>query len=182
MANKLDQILVVDVESTCWEEEPPKGEKSEIIEIGVCVINVPTLERVIKQSIFVRPVESTVSRYCTNLTSLTQENLENGLLFRSACAILKEHYRSKKIAWASWGDYDRKQFGRVCERQKVDYPFGPTHLNVKTLFALQQGLQREVGMAEALQRLGMPLEGRHHSGMDDAWNIAALLCYTVFSR
>jgi inhibitor of KinA sporulation pathway (predicted exonuclease) len=30
-------------------------------------------------------------------------------------------------------------------------------------------------MAEALAIAGMPLEGRHHSGADDAWNIAALV-------
>jgi inhibitor of KinA sporulation pathway (predicted exonuclease) len=30
-------------------------------------------------------------------------------------------------------------------------------------------------MAQALQVAGLPLEGRHHSGADDAWNIAALI-------
>jgi inhibitor of KinA sporulation pathway (predicted exonuclease) len=30
-------------------------------------------------------------------------------------------------------------------------------------------------MARALQIAGLPLEGRHHSGADDAWNIAALI-------
>jgi inhibitor of KinA sporulation pathway (predicted exonuclease) len=29
-------------------------------------------------------------------------------------------------------------------------------------------------MAQALQLAGLPLEGRHHRGVDDAWNIAAL--------
>jgi inhibitor of KinA sporulation pathway (predicted exonuclease) len=37
MARRLDQILVVDVESTCWEGEPPDGQEPEIIEIGLCV-------------------------------------------------------------------------------------------------------------------------------------------------
>ncbi len=30
MARKLDQILVVDVEATCWEGQPPPGQESEI--------------------------------------------------------------------------------------------------------------------------------------------------------
>jgi inhibitor of KinA sporulation pathway (predicted exonuclease) len=30
-------------------------------------------------------------------------------------------------------------------------------------------------MAGALEFAGLPLEGRHHSGEDDAWNIAALV-------
>ncbi len=30
-------------------------------------------------------------------------------------------------------------------------------------------------MAQALDTAGLPLEGRHHRGEDDAWNIAALV-------
>ena len=32
MAGKLDQIIVVDVESICWEERPPEPEASEVAE------------------------------------------------------------------------------------------------------------------------------------------------------
>ncbi|GAA2642620.1 hypothetical protein [Nonomuraea recticatena] len=35
------------------------------------------------------------------------------------------------------------------------------------------------GMAQALQVAGLPLEGRHHRGEDDAWNIAALTLHLV---
>lgn len=34
MARKLDRILVVDVEATCWEGDPPPGQISAIIEKG----------------------------------------------------------------------------------------------------------------------------------------------------
>ena len=57
--------------------------------------------------------------------------------------------------------------------------FGPTHLNVKNLAAVSYGWSREVGMSEALRRLGLPLEGTHHRGGDDAWNIAGLLCHLL---
>lgn len=36
----LDKVLVIDLEATCWENEPPKGQKSEIIEIGVALVDV----------------------------------------------------------------------------------------------------------------------------------------------
>ena len=55
------------------------------------------------------------------------------------------------------------------------YPFGPSHINVKTLFALKQKLPHELGMDEALQKLGIPLEGVHHRGKDDANNIAKIV-------
>ena len=75
MAKLLDTILVVDVESTCWDGPPPAGQISEIIEIGVCTLDVPSLRRVEKRSLLVKPVRSAVSEFCTRLTTLTAEQL-----------------------------------------------------------------------------------------------------------
>jgi inhibitor of KinA sporulation pathway (predicted exonuclease) len=175
MARKLDRILVTDVEATCWEGDPPPGERSEIIEIGLCVLDAATLERVERRDLLVRPVRSTVSAYCTQLTTLTQSDVEGGLALAEACRILAQEHQAGARLWASYGDYDRKQFERNCAGFGVSYPFGPTHLNIKNLAAVAHGWPREVGMSEALRRLGLPLEGVHHRGGDDAWNIAAIL-------
>jgi inhibitor of KinA sporulation pathway (predicted exonuclease) len=175
VAKKLDHILVVDVEATCWDGEPPPGQESEIIEIGVCVLEVTTGQRSHKQSMLVRPERSQVSAYCTQLTSLTQEQVERGLTFHAACTLLQNHYSSKSRVWASYGDYDRRQFEQQCASFNVDYPFGHTHINIKNLFALSRGLREEVGMAKALELLQRPLEGTPHRAGDDAWNIAGIL-------
>ena len=78
--------------------------------------------------------------------------------------------------WASWGDYDRRQFERVCKDLKFGYPFGPSHLNVKSLFAAAVGSGHEMGLDGAYKQLGLIMEGTHHRGDDDAWNIAGILC------
>lgn len=41
MSINLDKILVIDVESTCWEREPPPGQRSEIIEVGITLFDIP---------------------------------------------------------------------------------------------------------------------------------------------
>ena len=176
MAKRLDQILVIDLESTCWEGPPPPGQVSEIIEIGVCVVEVASLERVEKRSLLIKPVQSEVSEFCTRLTTLTADHLKEAGSLADATRILKKEFFSQERLWASWGDYDRRQFERVCKEQGVGYPFGISHLNVKTLFAVALGSQRELGLDEAYARLGLPLEGTHHRGADDAWNIAGVLC------
>jgi inhibitor of KinA sporulation pathway (predicted exonuclease) len=177
MAKLLDRILVIDVESTCWAPgEQPAGAESEIIEIGVAEVDVASAAVVGSASILVRPERSSVSRFCTELTTLTQEQVREGTSFQAACATLRKQYKSDLRAWASYGDYDRSQFERQCGAANVRYPFGKTHLNVKNLFALVHTLPREVGMSEALGRLGLSLEGTHHRGGDDAKNIARLLC------
>jgi inhibitor of KinA sporulation pathway (predicted exonuclease) len=176
MAKRLDHILVIDIESTCWEGGfPPKGEANDIIEIGLTPLELHTGRRLEKRSILVKPERSKVSPFCTSLTTLTQEQVDGGILFKDACKILETEYHSQERLWASYGDYDRRQFDKQCRDEGVRYPFGPSHLNVKTLFAVGRGLQTEVGLPQAMALLGLTLEGTHHRGHDDAWNIAAVL-------
>lgn len=170
-------LNVVDVEATCWQGEPPAGQRSEIIEIGLTVVDPGAGERLAKHRILVRPEHSEVSAFCTELTGLTQADVDGGTDFAAACRILATEHHAGKRAWASWGDYDRKQFGRQCDAGQGEYPFGQRHLNAKTLFATAYALPRPVGMAKALRHAGLPLEGRHHRGDDDAWNIAALVLH-----
>lgn len=170
-----DKILIIDIEATCWQETPPPGQQSEIIEIGACLLNVVTGQIEGKRSILVKPTRSKVSPFCTQLTTLTQEQVEEGILFSQACTILETDYSSKQRVWASYGDYDRRQFESQCASFGVPYPFGAEHINIKKLFAAQTNWKKQVGMAQALKKLNLPLEGTHHRGHDDAWNIARIL-------
>lgn len=176
MARRLDVILVVDVESTCWDGAPPPGQMSEIIEIGVCPVDVKTLTRIEKRSILVKPQKSEISEFCTSLTALSPEMFVDAGRLADAVRILKKEFLSKDRLWASWGDYDRRQFERVCQEQGAGFPFGPSHLNVKSLFATAIGHDHELGLGGAYAKLGLEMEGTHHRGDDDAWNIAGLLC------
>ncbi|MGK4004368.1 3'-5' exonuclease [Sorangium sp. So ce1036] len=181
MAKRLDLILVVDVESTCWEGDPPRDQENEIIEIGVCTLEVASGRRRDRRSILVRPERSVVSPFCTSLTTLTQEQVDAGVSFKEACAVLRGELKAQDRLWASYGDYDRRMFERQCEARGVPFPFGPSHLNVKSLFAVTYALSREIGMAEALERVGLPLVGTHHRGDDDAYNIAGLLAHLLLA-
>lgn len=176
MARTLDEVLVVDLESTCWDGAPPSEQKSEIIEIGLCRVDLKTLKRTEKRSILIKPIRSTVSEFCTKLTTITPNMLADAGTLADAVKILKKEYSCKDRLWASWGDYDRRQFERVCRDQNVGYPFGPSHLNVKSLFAAAIGSSHELGLDGAYEHLGLEMTGTHHRGDDDAWNIAQILC------
>ncbi len=175
MVRLLDIINVIDIESTCWNGKTPDGQVSEIIEIGICTFDVNNLEPLEKHSIIVRPTRSRISKFCTELTTLTQEDVDKGISFSDACDILKNRFTSGRRIWGSYGDYDRKMFIRQCKEMGIPYPLNDTHLNIKTLFAVSNGLKREIGMSGALKILEIPLEGIHHRGVDDAWNIAVIL-------
>jgi len=175
LTRKYDQLIVIDIECTCWDGPIPPGEENEIIEIGVCRLRSSNWERYDKRSILVKPERSTVSPFCTALTTLTPEQVEAGVSFAQACALLEKEYKTRQRIWASYGDYDRQMFERQCAARGVAYPFSATHLNIKTLFTLLRGMRHDVGMAQALQLLELPLEGTHHRGDDDAWNTALVL-------
>ncbi|MBB5076300.1 3'-5' exonuclease [Nonomuraea endophytica] len=174
----MDHFLnVVDVEATCWPGSPPPGMVSEIIEIGLTVVDLAAGERLSRHGIVVKPARSTVSPFCTELTGLTEDEVGRGVPFAEACRILAADHKAGSRPWASWGDYDRKQFTRQCAATGTRYPFSRDHTNAKLPFTAAHGLRKRPGMAQALTIAGLPLEGRHHRGEDDAWNIAALILH-----
>jgi inhibitor of KinA sporulation pathway (predicted exonuclease) len=170
-------LNVVDVEATCWARNQPPGAVSEIIEIGLTVVDLTTAERLARHRILVRPARSTVSEFCTELTGLTQHEVDGGVSFAEACRLLAAEHHAGSRPWASWGDYDRNQFTRQCRDTRTPYPFGRHHTNAKAAFTEAYGLRKRPGMAQALEFAGRRLEGRHHRGEDDAWNIAGLVLH-----
>ncbi len=176
MARVLDKIVIVDVEATCWDGANPEGMENDIIEVGVCLLDMETGEVTDNRGILVKPERSVISPFCTELTTITQDMVDKeGITFKQACAIPRKEYLSQSRAWASFGAYDLKQFQRQCTAMNIGFPFGPSHINVKTLFALKKRLGHEQGMAGALGILDLQLEGTHHRGVDDAKNIAKIL-------
>ena len=182
MAKMLDKILVVDLEATCWEGDPSPGETSEIIEIGICTLDVHSGERSDKRGILVKPQHSSLSDYCMQLTTIHPEMLEHAPSFRQACRLLREKYLSDRRTWASYGNYDRLMMAEQCKEMEVPYPFGRSHINVKNLLALHFGLDQEVDLERGTALVDLPFEGTIHRGVDDAWNIAAVLSRVLLGR
>ena len=180
MAKTLDVILVIDVESTCWEGYPPPGQMTEIIEVGLCLVDTASLERLEKRSLMVRPQKSTVSAFCTELTGITQEMLADAPAFPEAMEALREAMLVGRwgVVWGSWGLFDQTQLRRDCDFHGVEYPM-PEHMNLKNVFSAAQGRRKRYGMSKALRLCGLGLEGSHHRALDDAKNIARLLPWIV---
>lgn len=181
MAKLERQALIIDVESTCWEppEFQPANEISEIIEIGIAVVDLDTLEMIVNDSIIVKPQRSKLSKFCTKLTTLTPEMVANGFRFQAACELLRSKYLSDKRVFASWGDYDRKQFSQNCQDYNVKYPFGPRHMNLRNMFTVLHGLDKEPEVPAAVTMVGGTFDGTAHRGIDDAKNIATIFSNTL---
>ena len=179
---RFDSIVVVDVESTCWETKGEQGNQPmEIIEIGACILDVETFEISRKKSYIVRPKFSKISEFCTKLTGYTWDDVKIGMPFENACNKLAKEFGTRNRVWASWGDYDRSHFERECRSKKARYPFSDGHINISALFILMMGLKKRVSVANALKAIGNEFEGTPHKGCDDAWNTAKILRHLLES-
>ncbi len=171
-------ILVIDLEATCDDGGVLPPADMEIIEIGAVWASPNGSPHECFQT-FVQPVlNPQLTPFCRELTRIRQEDVTAAPRFPQAAAALAKfaalHAGGQRL-WGSWGRYDLTQFGRDCARHGVVDPLaGFEHLNLKRSFAQARGI-KEVGMAQALQLVGLALEGTHHRGLDDARNIARLL-------
>lgn len=171
-----DKVLVIDLECSCWRGAPPEGQRQEIIEIGICMLDFNTREISNKQGILIKNHQSEISPFCTELTSITQDMIDkDGVEFDEACKILRNYYKSEKRLWFSWGNFDRTQFIADCKQRGVSYPLSDYHFNAKSLYGFKYKLKNEPGLQRALKHAGMTFEGYHHRGVDDAVNIARLV-------
>ncbi|MCX7596777.1 MAG: exonuclease domain-containing protein [Fischerella sp.] len=169
-------FLIVDVEATCSNDNSIPRSETEIIEIGAVMLNGETwiIESEFQQ--FIRPVRHPqLTNFCTQLTTIRQEDVDAASTFPEVISRFQEWvYSFPNPIFCSWGDYDKNQFIRDCKFHKVPYPFSSEHRNIKKEFSEYCGVSQKFSMAEALQYLGIELQGIHHRGIDDARNIAAI--------
>lgn len=172
---RYDHLIICDLEATCWPtKEESARNTSEIIEIGVVLLNLRTRQIEKSQGIIVKPVQSKVSEFCTQLTTLTQEQCDAGIEYDKAYDILIDEYDSLNTPWISYGDYDRTMFERQSARWSVPTPMSKSHVNIKLLYTLMSKEHKALGMDRALKALNIPLVGTHHRGIDDALNITKI--------
>jgi len=176
-------INIIDIEATCWDNEKErKGQPNETIEIGITEVDLFDLKTYRNDGIYILPDNSFVSEFCTKLTGITPEKIaKDGIMFENAVRQLKTDFRIHKRHWVSWGDYDKGQLQRDCDRHNLEYykVFFQRHTNFKTVFAMLHGLRRELGVGAALHHVGLKFIGNPHSGKDDAYNIAMLYIHTL---
>lgn len=170
--------LVVDVEATCDKDHGIPRDRTEIIEIGAVLVDRETLTPSGEFQTFVRPMlHPRLTAFCTDLTSITQDDVRAAPTFRAAMDAL-ERWLPGPVTMASWGAYDQAQFRRQARRAQLRLPWGVEHFNIKEAFARRMG-GRPMGVGAALRRVGLSFEGTAHRGIDDARNIVRLLPFAL---
>lgn len=184
-------LLVIDLEATCWklndpeapredESVPGSGVINEIIEIGAVLLDGESLQ--VKNSFqsFIRPRYFPIlSDFCKELTSITEQDISGAPDLFSTLMVFTDAFglngNETDPIFCSWGMYDKKQLQRDCSRCNVPYPFAEdNHVNLKQVISKALN-KKHLGMAKALNVLGLDLKGTHHRGIYDAYNICRIV-------
>lgn len=170
---RLDRLLFVDLELTCWQGTPPPGQESEIIEVGVAEVDtgVPRITRSTRW--LVRPVKSEVSDYCADLTGITAEDVRrHGRPLSEVFGSLRKDWGPGRKAWYAWGADRILMDDAVAGAGLAGHPFSPGFVDLAQLYTTLRGCGQRVALEEALVCEGLEPEGRRHSAEGDAIDAA----------
>ncbi len=169
-------FLIVDLEATCCDRGNIPRHEMEIIEIGAVILNRENWEIDSEFQTFIKPVRhSNLTNFCTELTTIRQQDVENAPEFAEVMKNFQGWIDSfPNYIFCSWGNYDKTQFIQDCKFHNISYPFNSEHRNIKKEFSEYIVTSKSFGMAQALNHLNIELKGTHHRGIDDARNIASI--------
>ena len=156
------RYVIVDLEATCWQERTDRS-RMEIIEIGAALFQTSAGPIVKEFGRYVKPIVSPkLSSFCTELTSIRQEDVNQADYFWTVFPEFLEWIGFEPFVLCSWGAYDLNQFQADCQRHSIPFPTAfEKHINLKKEFARWKNI-RPCGMKAALNLMKIPLVGQHH--------------------
>ena len=171
------RILSLDLELN---QDPSSGPK--IIEIGACVGDISTGEVIESYSAFVNPRQKLLN-HIIKLTSITQEQVDNGLTLEDAYLGMEALARKYDCLTMPivWGMGDGHALRQELPAH-IEWAFGRRELDVKAVFqAYQMAFAQKVqaGLAKAMTRLGLTFKGKKHRAIDDAINTFIIYCELI---
>lgn len=178
-------VVIFDIEASCEDRKLNNHYPMECIEIGA--VKIKDRKIVEEFQTFIKPSKVTqLTPFCTNLTGIKFEDLENAPSFGDA---MLEFYKFfKDCCIYSCGEFDKKFLIRELEEKKPSYEendklekcfnyktliseIAGSHKNLKPYFARITG-KREGGMVYMSKQLNIALNGSHHRALDDSKNLA----------
>ena len=173
-----DWLAVIDLESTC--DEPANPAPQEVIELPCVLLNLRTLELCSSCRSYVRPTEHPkLSEFCTQLTGITQEQVDGGVPLAAALAsldaFLASHGALSSVLCATWSDWDLSHMlASEARWRRLQLPaYLQRWCDLRSVFRRHYP-RAQGGLEEACATAGVPWEGRAHCGLDDALNTARL--------
>lgn len=204
--NSLTHLLVIDFESTCWEQKtgnPPP----EIIEFPVVLLCLQSGQTLSEFHYYCQPIENPrLSPFCKQLTGISQDQVDDGVPLATCLVLFKQWLHSvttqynlsisgtrdggtsdetrvvNRTTCVTWSDWDLSLcLENECKRKQIRKPdcFN-SWIDIRAVYRNFYS-RRPHGLNNALREVGLAFEGREHSGIEDARNTAKLIWKMVQS-
>lgn len=186
--NNINKILIVDLESTCSDDDSIKRHETEIIEIGAAFAVLENEKWIIKSefSSFVKPVKNPIlTDFCKKLTTITQSDIEKAETFSVVYPLFEQwilSFYNDDVSFGSWGNYDFRKLYTSCLNDNLNFLLNHNQfINIKELHAKKQNLKnnRGVGLKKALYMHRNGVKGVSHRAIWDVRNITEILDYCL---
>ena len=168
----------MDLELTCWSDPrwvPKTG--MEIIEIGALMVYVPTYEVVEEYQTFVKPTyEPTISDYCTKLTGISQDDIEDAFPIDVAASLMRLNFLPylKDYTFCCYGKdlpHLVMEYNRAIPTSYVRGDWDPRYVNLKVFKECYKK-----SLFAAMRDLGIEVpEKQNHRALDDCYQTLKLI-------
>ncbi len=171
MNNKLsyDNIVVINTQTTCWEDQQPIDEESEIILISVCLLSVNTLRTHSPSCFVIKPTKSSISDFCYEITGLTQAAVNNGIHLHKALEAISSKFNIKNRVAACYGLFPEELKNHFNNRQ----------INIQSMLPIVFNLKEELDLVEAAEVSGIEYEGELYDVKNNAINASRVLAEII---
>jgi inhibitor of KinA sporulation pathway (predicted exonuclease) len=168
--NTIQAALYLDLELNCPERFRPGDADPEIIEIGIVELDTASLRIVRERDYLVRPHRD-ISRRCTKITGLTNEDFKGAKPFTDVIAGICSEWPGRAISIA-WGE-DGATLTRASRQCRLQMPF---RRSIDLSQVVRQALlfENQLSLRAALELLGLEFDGCAHMALADARNTALL--------
>jgi len=166
------RFIAFDLELTCERDMP--NYPHQIIEIGAVLWQQGNI--IAEFQSYVQPMSPyELTQFCSELTGITAKQLTGAQKIQHVAANFEQFIVSGNPELiVSWGQGDQDILAAECSAAGINSPLtGFEYQNFKKVFCKQRKIKR-VGLKTALQICGIPAEGRQHSAVSDATNLARL--------
>lgn len=149
--------------------------KREIIEIGAVKLD-DTGEEIGSFTQYVKPEYGMITDYYANLTGITNEKVERAPHFLESMHRFYDWIGDEAYRIYSWSDSDPLQISREAQlKQETDgrlQQLLDSWIDYQKEFGRMLGIEKKVGLKDAVHAIGADFEGRQHDALWDARNTA----------
>ena len=152
------QFIIYDLEATCWRS--PKPRQVEIIEIGAVKVN-ENLKIVDEFCEFILPiVHPKIDKFCTKLTSITQEDVDTADNFN--------------VVVNRFEEWMKPNVTPTVLLHEMELSWLKYWACLQSHYSKFKGSNNQVGLKNALKLEGLEFNGIQHRAIEDARNMAEL--------